>query len=90
MAEWLEQKAIGSAVVYRLRNYGEMYRRTPDDSSQWEFVPLLSYDIARNARGKVRQDIEKWLTDLAAKPEQLAGLLRPITAYALYSNRGGE
>ena len=90
MAEWLEQKAIGSAVVYRLRKYGEMYRRTPDDPSQWEFVPLLSYDIARNARGKVRQDIEKWLTDLAAKPEQLAGLLRPITAYALYSNRGGE
>ena len=90
LAEWLEQKSIGSGVVYRLRRYGEMYRRTGVDPSQWEFVPMLSYDIARNTKGKVLKDIETWLTDLATKPEQLAGLLRPITTYALYSNRGGN
>ena len=51
---------------------------------------MLSYDIARNTKGKVLKDIETWLIDLATKPEQLAGLLRPITTYALYSNRGGN
>ena len=77
-------------MVYRLRHYGEMYRQTATDPSQWEFVPMLNYDIARNARGKVRQDIEKWLTELAQKPEPLAGILIPVTTYALYSNRGGN
>lgn len=90
LAEWLEQKAIGNGMVYRLRHYGNMYRQTETDPSRWEFVPMLNYDIARNAREKVRQDIEKWLTDLAQKPEPLAGILIPVTTYALYSNRGGN
>ena len=90
LSEWLEKKAVGNAVVYRLRHYGEMYGKTGENAANWEWIPMLSYDIARNVRGKVQQDIEKWLEELAVRPEKLAGLLRPITTYALYSNRGGE
>ena len=94
VTRWLSEGRISIAWLYRLRRYASMYRKATGadgeiDSQGWMFASLLAYDRSRNARS-LNPDIAAWIERVADKPEVWMELIPPITAYALYSNRGGK
>lgn len=97
LAKWLDEKRVNSGLVYRLQWYGSMYEQAtvPDESGKvhtdgWKFVSFLEYDLSRNVRGRMGQDVAAWLKACATAPYRTTSMLQPITTYALYSNRGGN
>lgn len=97
LAKWLQENKVNSGLVYRLQRYGRMYREAavPDDAGKtrddgWKFISFLEYDISRNVRGRMVQEVVNWLKSCAVPPYRTTSLLQPITTYALYSNRGGN
>jgi CRISPR-associated protein Csm1 len=97
LSRWLGENRVNSGLVYRLQQYGKLYSEATisdetgrTSSNGWEFVSLLEYDISRNVRGRMVQDVADWLRSCAAPPYRITSLLQPITTFALYSNRGGK
>ena len=97
LADWLATGKVNSGLLYRLQYYAKLFHKAtiPDEkgvvhTDGWKFVPLLEYDIARNVRGRMNEDVGTWLRDCTKAPYKMTGLLQPITVYALYSNRGGN
>ncbi|MBT9142422.1 MAG: CRISPR-associated protein Cas10/Csm1 [Dehalococcoidia bacterium] len=97
LAKWLEENTVNSSLLYRLQWYGRMYRAAtvPDEAGKtqsdgWKFVSFLEYDLSRNIRGRMKQEVADWLMACATPPYRTTALLQPITTYALYSKRGGD
>lgn len=95
LADWLRRGELSSAGVYRLREYGRMYEQATGAEGQrvnpqgWQFASLLRYDINRNGH-RLSQAAREWLLKLDDGDQPLIKLIRPITTYALYSNREGR
>lgn len=94
---WLEQKQVSSGFAMNLLAYSQMnnnYSNT-GKTQYLKFLPLMTYDIARNLPSPNSQDPEK--RDIRLWAEELKDLqgfklkhLGIIANYALTANRGGK
>ena len=96
--EWIsaEDNTLSSAQIWRLRQYGEIYRKwtLSKDTRYLEYIPLLAYDIRRNWNWKSRemtpsrQEALEWVRKLINKPDvEDMKLLKFACEYALIANR---
>jgi CRISPR-associated protein Csm1 len=54
---WWNENKIKSAFIYRLLNYAEMFERfLHGDTHGLQFIPLLTYDMARNLRNRDKEN----------------------------------
>lgn len=94
LADWLRSGALSSAFVHRLFLYDEMfqlYART-GDARGLRFLPLLTYDIARNLlRGKQddseRERARRWAESLKDLSNPGLPYLGLAAQYAITANR---
>ncbi len=93
---WLEEDPplISRALVYNLREYGEMSRRYQEEGliQYLKFVPLLTYDIYRNLSKERQKEALNWAENLRPSKESPQGgenlpYLRVIMEYVLTYTR---
>ena len=77
IVKWLEKEPplISRALVYNLREYGEMSRRYQEEGliQYLKFVPLLTYDIYRNLTKERQKEALLWAENLRPSRESPQG-----------------
>lgn len=94
---WLKQKQVSSGFARNLLIYSQMNDKYHEekDTAYLKFIPLMTYDIARNLTSLNSKDFEKveirqWAEDLKNLSSLKLKNLGIIANYALTANRGGE
>lgn len=97
LAKWIEQKQVSSGFARNLLIYSWMNNEfnSTRKTEYLRFLPLMTYDIARNLPSIENKDLGK--RDIRAWAEDLKNLGSPrlknlgiIANYALTANRGGK
>jgi len=94
VSAWLDAGVIPVSAIRRLLVYAQMWRdfKETGDTAQLRFVPLLSYDLARNWPGGPRADVEgraaaEWASRFRNIEEPAFAHLRMALEYALNTQR---
>lgn len=97
LKDWLKGNKVSSGFTRNLLFYSQMNKQfnETNETKYLRFLPLMTYDIARNLPSLENKDAEKreirlWaegLKDLKSSSLQNLGI---ITNYALNANRGGK
>lgn len=97
LQKWLEQKQISAGFTRNLLSYSQMKNEfdKTGKTSYLKFLPLMTYDIARNLSPPYSKDAEKreirqWAEDLKEPSNPKLRNLGIIANYALTANRGGK
>jgi len=92
---WLENKALSVGFARNLLFYAHLYQKFTEtgNTKYMKFLPLLTYDIARNlplnSKDPIKREIRQWaegLKDLSSIELHYLGI---ISNYALTAIRGG-
>jgi len=97
LKQWLNNKDLSKGFVYNLLYYAYMYQKySKEKNTEYlRFLPLMTYDIARNLPPHDDKNIEKrairqWAEDLKDLANPKLHQLDIIANYALTANRGGR
>lgn len=97
LQKWLEQKQISAGFTRNLLTYSQMKNEfdKTGKTSYLKFLPLMTYDIARNlppldSKDAEKREIRRWAEDLKEPSNSKLRNLGIIANYALTANRGGE
>jgi CRISPR-associated protein Csm1 len=94
LARWLEQGAVSAGFVHNLLDYAEMYRKfkITGKTAYLKFLPLLTYDIARNLDGgrEDKREARAWAENLKDLSNPQLDHLGVVVNHALMARRGGK
>jgi CRISPR-associated protein Csm1 len=97
LAKWIEQKQVSSGFARNLLIYSWMNNEfnSTRKTEYLRFLPLMTYDIARNLpsienKDPGKRDIRAWAEDLKNLGSPRLKNLGIIANYALTVNRGGK
>ncbi|MEW6068477.1 MAG: type III-A CRISPR-associated protein Cas10/Csm1 [Nitrospirota bacterium] len=97
LTDWLKSNKISSGFARNLLFYSQMHRQFNETkrTEHLRFLPLMTYDIARNLPALESKDAEKreirlWAESLKELKSPLLQNLGIIANYALNANRGGK
>lgn len=97
LARWIEQKQVSSGFARNLLIYSWMNNEfnSTRKTEYLRFLPLMTYDIARNLpslddRNTKKRDIRIWAEELKDLESSRLKHLGIIVNYALTANRGGK
>ncbi|MBI3583950.1 MAG: type III-A CRISPR-associated protein Cas10/Csm1 [Nitrospinae bacterium] len=95
LKKWLEQESISSGFARNLLIYSQMNNEFIETrkTEHLRFLPLMTYDIARNLPSLENKDAEKreirlWAESIKDLKSQILKSLGIIASYALTANRG--
>jgi len=97
LAKWLKGNNISTGFARNLLYYAKMYQKYVEEhkTDYLRFLPLMTYDIARNLpslddRDENKKAIRLWAEDLKDLANQKLHQLDIIANYALTASRGGK
>ena len=97
MAGWIQQKSVSVGFIRNLMYYHELYKsyKINGKSEALRFLPLLTYDIARNLslpdlHNTEKREVRLWAEGLKNLDNASLNNLGIITNYALNQVRGGK
>jgi CRISPR-associated protein Csm1 len=97
LAKWIDQKQVSSGFARNLLIYSWMNNEfiSTRKTEFLRFLPLMTYDIARNlpsieSKDPEKRDIRAWAEDLKNLGSPRLKNLGIIVNYALTANRGGR
>jgi CRISPR-associated protein Csm1 len=97
LTKWIEQKQVSSGFARNLLIYSWMNNEfnSTRKTEYLRFLPLMTYDIARNLpslddRNAEKRDLRKWAEELKDLKSSRLKNLGIIANYALTANRGGK
>lgn len=92
LCAWLQgaEPLVSTSFVYRLLNYARMHSSYAVDgrSDGLKYVPLLTYDIARNYSRRHHAPVQQWAASLVDPKNKVLGFLGAVARYALLRGRG--
>jgi len=97
LKKWLNDKDISTGFARNLLYYAQMYQKYDKEkkTDYLKFLPLMTYDIARNLpspddKDAGKREIRQWAEDLKDLASSKLQWLDIIANYALTANRGGK
>jgi len=93
LSEWIERKDLSRGFVRNLQSYALMKEMFEKDGNtkHLRYLPLMTYDIARNLPSPERDKhgVRSWAEALKSPDSRAMRYMRIIAEYALISTRGG-
>jgi len=91
LLKWMQEGVVNTGKARRLLKYARMYRefQRTGDTRQFEYAPLLAYDISRNWQGigAAFQEARVWAAGLGTPGSEEMEMLFFTCQYALLSAR---
>lgn len=97
LKQWLNEKNVSTSFARNLLYYAQMHQKYVNENKTdyLRFLPLMTYDIARNLpslaeKDKNKSEIRRWAEDLKDLKNPKLHQLDIIANYALTAIRGGK